>query len=181
MPVYVENRRTSRSTLLSRYDNPTIIDTTSQATMPYRKLSPFYPHGNIPIPFSQGYYAVSVEGIWQGLKVFVNSDIDQSKFAVSNMRGIKRTSKANGQIIGHRKGVEGKAILDYVTAKKEIYIPCYTWVIEQYLQDEMASLSKIAANSSLILLDYNTGSDPFDLTKPVSHATLCKNHLEALV
>lgn len=31
---------------------------------------------NIPIPFSPNYTGASVEGIWQGLKVFVDEDID---------------------------------------------------------------------------------------------------------
>lgn len=51
-------------------------------------LSPFYPHGNIPVPFSENTFAYSVEGIWQGLKVFESADIDTSKFEVQNMKGI---------------------------------------------------------------------------------------------
>ena len=56
--------------------------------------------------------ANSVEGIWQGLKVFQNMDVDVSKFQISNMRNLKRTTKKYGKIIGHRKGVHGAEILD---------------------------------------------------------------------
>ena len=55
------------------------------------RLSPFYPHGGIPVPFSEGYTATRVEGIWQGLKVFDNEDIDISMFLNETMKGIKRT------------------------------------------------------------------------------------------
>lgn len=154
MALFVENRRTSKLTLLARYDNPIIIDTTSQGIMPYRKLSPFYPHGNIPIPFSLGEYACSVEGIWQGLKVFREAGIDKSKFCVKNMKGLKRTQKACGEILGHQRGVNDSEILDYITAKRLLYIPSYLWVIENCLQKEMDSLIHLASDSVVVLLDY---------------------------
>ena len=47
-----------------------ILDLTSKAAEPWVRFSPFYPHGDIPVPFSAGRTAQSVEGIWQGLKVF---------------------------------------------------------------------------------------------------------------
>ncbi|MGN0088780.1 MAG: DUF6939 family protein [Candidatus Limimorpha sp.] len=46
-----------------------MADVTSQARDGLVRLSPFYPHGGIPVPFSEGYTAACVEGIWQGLKV----------------------------------------------------------------------------------------------------------------
>ena len=38
---------------------------TSQAKDGLVRLSPFYPHGGIPVPFSQGYTATCVEAVWQ--------------------------------------------------------------------------------------------------------------------
>jgi hypothetical protein len=181
MTIHIENRRTSKSVLLNRYAEPIIIDVTSQGAMPYRKMSPFYPHKNIPIPFSEGYHATSVEGIWQGLKVFKNYGIDTSKFYIDNMKGIKRNSRQYGEILGHLRGVEGCDILDYVTAKREIYMPSYAWVIECYLQNEMATIAQMAAQSTVVLLDYNTCENPLDPTKPISHAALCKAYLLGLL
>jgi hypothetical protein len=178
MPIIVANRRTGRAALLKRYPDLIIIDTTSKALLPYKKLSPFYPHGDIPIPFSPGQYADSVEGIWQGLKVFTDSDIDASKFYIKSMVGIKRSSKTCGSIIGHRKGINGSEILDYISAKQEIYIPSYYWVIEHKLQREMDELFSLSLNHTIALLDYNTSPDLLDPTKPISHATLCKKYLE---
>jgi hypothetical protein len=54
------------------------------------RFSPFYPHGGIPIPNSPGVFAQSVEGIWQGLKVFENEDVDPSRWQITDPRGIKR-------------------------------------------------------------------------------------------
>ena len=56
------------------------------------RFSPFFPHGSIPVPFSPGVTGQSVEGIWQGLKVFESEDIDLQKFEITNMKSIKRSS-----------------------------------------------------------------------------------------
>ena len=45
-----------------------------------KKLSPFYPHGGIPVPFSESVTAMCVEAVWQGLKVFENCGIDTELF-----------------------------------------------------------------------------------------------------
>jgi len=47
---------------------------------PWIKFSPFYPHGGIPVPFAPGYFSETVEGIWQGLKVFEKADGDNLCF-----------------------------------------------------------------------------------------------------
>jgi hypothetical protein len=54
-----------------------VIDVTSKSKS---RFSPFYPHGMIPIPAMEGKTSASVEGIWQGLKLFPDKDIDLSKF-----------------------------------------------------------------------------------------------------
>ena len=55
--------------LKEKYPDAMIIDVTSHAQDEFVKFSPFYPNGGIPVPFTDGLVAVSVEGIWQGLKV----------------------------------------------------------------------------------------------------------------
>lgn len=56
-----------------------------------RLLSPFYPHGGIPVPFSEGMTATCVEAIWQGLKVFEKAGVDIQMLSNATMRNIKRT------------------------------------------------------------------------------------------
>ncbi len=60
--------------------------------MPWVKFSPFFPHGGIPIPFSQK-KAESVEGVWQGLKVFEKEGIDEFFFYKTDMKNMKRGGK----------------------------------------------------------------------------------------
>ena len=74
--IIVENHRKKMETLRKAYPDALILDVTSHATGALRKLSPFYPHMGIPVPFTPSMTAASVEGIWQGLKTFEKADID---------------------------------------------------------------------------------------------------------
>lgn len=74
--IVIESKRRKCENILKKYPDAVIADVTSQATDGLLKLSPFYPHGGIPVPFSEGYTAMCVEGIWQGLKVFESADGD---------------------------------------------------------------------------------------------------------
>jgi hypothetical protein len=78
MPYTVASHRSSAESLLRRYGDATVIDVTSRGPQPWMRFSPFYPQGGIPVPFSPEQTGVSVEGIWQGLKVFVRQDVDPS-------------------------------------------------------------------------------------------------------
>jgi hypothetical protein len=93
-------------------------------------LSPFYPHGGIPVPFTPGAVGASVEGIWQALKVFEGADVDEAKLDVTSMVGLKRTVRRHGAVLGHRRGVHGDALLGYEAARRQIYLPSYRWVLD---------------------------------------------------
>lgn len=86
--IVIESKRRKRENILKKYPDAVIADVTSQATDGLVKLSPFYPHGGIPVPFSEGYTAMCVEGIWQGLKVFESADVDVNMFANGTMKNI---------------------------------------------------------------------------------------------
>ena len=179
--IYIENKKKKKATLLKKYPNAEIIDVSSKGDNPFVKLSPFYPHGEIPIPPYQNnisnYYSQTVEGIWQGLKVFESEDIDKSKFQIKNMEGIKRTVRKFGKPLGHRNGIDGKELLDYPAARKEIYLRAYAWTLENKLQDVILLLREKALKQDLVLLDYNTNEDLEDYSKPLSHAGLVKKYL----
>lgn len=166
------------TTLLKTYPKAMILDITSKGEQPWVQLSPFYPHGNIPIPHSPNHFAVSVEGIWQGLKVFEHADIDAAKFQNNTMKGLKRTVRSFGLPLGHRKGVEGKILLDYITARKDIYVPTYNWMLDNKAQTITARLITIAQEQDLVLLDFDTNGDIENTSKPLSHASLVKAYLE---
>ena len=178
--IVIESKRKKIENILKIYPNAIIADVTSQAKNGLVRLSPFYPHGGIPVPFSKGYTAICVEGIWQGLKVFENEDIDISMFHNDTMKGIKRTVRKHGRVLGHRNGVHGSEILGYVEAKHLIYIPTYRWMLEHKAMDIIERLRKASETKTIVLLDYNTCCDVDDETKPLSHAYLVKAYAEGL-
>src|SRR5579883_2208826 len=116
--IIIHNRRAALERIQQRYPDAALFDVTSRGMQPWVRFSPFYPHGNIPVPFSPGYTSASVEGIWQGLKVFERMDVDTTKCKITSMKGIKRSSKKYGAVLGHRAGVEGKRLLIYVEARR---------------------------------------------------------------
>ena len=178
--ITIESKRKKSENILKKYPGAIIADVTSQAKDGLVRLSPFYPHGGIPVPFSEGYTATCVEGIWQGLKVFENEDIDISMFLNDTMKGIKRTVRKHGRVLGHRKGVHGTEILGYVEAKHQIYIPAYRWMLEHRAMYIIERLRKASETKTIVLLDYNTCCNVDDETKPLSHAYLVKAYAEGL-
>lgn len=178
--IYIASKRSKIENILKRFPNAIICDVTSASDNSLVKFSPFYPHGNIPVPFSEGFFGASVEGIWQGLKVFEKEDIDLSSLSNTTMKGIKRTCRTHGKILGHRKGVHGTEILDYQTAKFQIYIPTYKWVLDNKLSTILDKMKIVVSKQDIVLLDYNTSENVFDDTKPLSHAFLIKAYLMGL-
>lgn len=176
--IFIENKKKGAKTLAKLYPKAEVIDVTSKGKEPFVRLSPFYPHGNIPVPFSTNTFAYSVEGIWQGLKVFEQADIDTSKFEVQNMKGIKRTVRKFGKPLGHRKGIGGTELLDYLTARKQIYLPSYAWLLQNKTTSEVDQLIQIALRQDLVLLDFETNADIDNTKKPLSHAALIKKFID---
>lgn len=177
LQLEVASRRKSLERLRLEYGTTEIIDVTSRGPIPWVRFSPFYPHGGIPVPFSPGFESRSVEGIWQALKVFETANVDPSKLTVSTMRGIKRTARTYGRVLGHRAGLAGDNLLPYAAARRAIYLPSYRWVLEHHLQELLSELRQRSTGETVVLLDYETNDDVDDLTRPLSHAGLIKRYL----
>lgn len=179
--IYVVNKKRKLEKVKEDFPNATILDITSTSNMRYAQiLSPFYPHMNIPIPFTEGLTATCVEAIWQGLKVFDGADVDFATFRNDTMRDLKRTVRKYGMPKGHRKGAYGKELLGYFEARMLIYLPTYKWVLDNvpevhHVVERIKEQSKI---QDIILLDYNTNIDFRDASKPLSHAGLVKLYIE---
>ena len=178
--IIIESKRKKIENILKKYPDAVVADVTSQAKDGLVRLSPFYPHGDIPVPFSEGYTAACVEGVWQGLKVFEDEDIDISMFSNDTMKNIKRTVRKHGCVLGHRKGVYCTEIRGYMEAKHQIYIPTYRWMLEHKAMDIIERLRKASETKTIVLLDYNTCCDVDDEAKPLSHAYLVKAYAEGL-
>ena len=179
--ILIESKRKKPATILKKYPDAILADVTSGAKDGLVKLSPFYPHGDIPVPFSEGYTATCVEAIWQGLKVFERCDVDVQMFQNDTMKNIKRTVRRFGKPLGHRKGVNGKELLGYIEARKQIYIPTYRWVLENKVAHIIERL-RAASNEgkTIVLLDYDTNADVENPKKPLSHASLIKAYAEGI-
>lgn len=176
--IIIESKRKKIETLQRQYPGAVIADVTSQARDGLVRLSPFYPHGDIPVPFSPEVTAMCVEGIWQGLKVFETCDVDTSMFNNDTMKGIKRTVRRFGKPLGHRKGVNGVELLGYIEARHLIYLPAYRWVLENKVANIIERLRVASLTKTIVLLDYATNADIDDPTKPLSHAALVKAFAE---
>lgn len=178
--IIVESKRKKPATILKKYPNAILADVTSGAKDGLQKLSPFYPHGGIPVPFSEGYTATCVEAIWQGLKVFESCDVDVRMFKNDTMKNIKRTVRRFGKPLGHRKGVNGTELLGYIDARKQIYIPAYRWVLENKVASIIERLREASKTKTIVLLDYDTNADVENAKKPLSHASLIKAYAEGI-
>lgn len=176
--ITIQSRRKKIATIETLYPGAMIVDVTSKGSEPFVRFSPFYPHGDIPIPGSPGVFAQSVEGLWQGLKVFEREDIDPAKWAITSMAGIKRSGKSRGAVLGHRFGIGSDVLLGYRDARHQIYLPAYKWVLENRLKEQVQQLRTIAASQPLVLLDYETNGDVENLSSPLSHAALVKYYME---
>lgn len=176
MRVEVASRRRRLESVRAAFPGATVVDVTSRGPEPWVRLSPFYPHGGIPVPLTSGVVGASVEGIWQALKVFDSADVDPGKLAVTSMTGIKWTVRRYGPVRGHRAGLTGQELLDYPTARQRIYLPTYRWVLEHRVPDLVDRLRGLAVGG-IVLLDYTTNGDPSDTSSPLSHAALLARYL----
>ena len=178
--IIIESKRKKPETILKKYPDAILADVTSSAKDGLVKLSPFYPHYGIPVPFSEGYTATCVEAIWQGLKVFEGCDVDVEMFKNDTMKNIKRTVRRFGRPLGHRKGVNGTELLGYIEARKQIYIPTYKWVLENKVAHIIERLREANKTKTIVLLDYDTNADVENAKKPLSHASLIKAYVEGV-
>ncbi len=178
--IIIKHRRTRPGSLEKQYPGAVIVDVTSKSDSEFVKFSPFYPHRDIPVPFSPGWKATCVEAIWQGLKVFEQAGVDTTILYNATMKGLKRSVRKYGRVLGHRRGVGGSShqLLDYVSARKYIYAPSYLWVLENKLGPLVDRLKELSSERTVVLLDYTTNADIEDTKSPLSHASLIKAYIE---
>ena len=105
-----------------------VYDVSSYSEHPYCTLSPFWPHGGIPVPGMPGTTSDSVEGIWQGLKVI------DGMIAPRYFSGQGR--KRGGMPRGHQFG---EKLLKIVEAREKIYRVAYEWMLEHRVEPTLLS------------------------------------------
>lgn len=178
MKIFIVNKKSKLDSIRKKHPDASILDITS--TSEYRilrVLSPFYPHGNIPIPGMPNMKATCVEAVWQGLKVFEHYGVDYATFRNATMKDIKRTVRKYGKPIGHQYG---DRLLNYADARWLIYIPTYLYILKNVpsVQQCLNGIRERMSTNDVVFLDYNTNCDVADYSKPLSHAGLVKMYLE---
>jgi len=146
-----------------------------KADSEYAKLSPFFPVGGVPLPEGVACGrkdSESVEGLWQGLKI-IDGETDFGKFKITKMKGLKRSAR-NKKVGGHFI-CENKEPLDYLAARREIYVPAYLFHLKK-MRDVVERLRAEATQHKVALVDY-TDAEWDDLRKPLSHACVLRHVL----
>lgn len=170
----IVGKRATRAQSALAAEGFVLIDVTSSSSSSvYRRFSPFYPHGGVPVPGLPDATSASVEGVWQGLKVFEREGVDPGKFKVTSMRGLKRAAGVRrGSVCGHLLGGD---VIGYLEARTRIYIPTYQYVLETFLQAEVACLRRMLEEGVRVaLVDFDTNEDVSDLSRPLAHSSLVK-------
>jgi len=178
--ITIVSKRRKREQAKLINDGYLLIDVTSKSDdATFQKFSPFYPHKDVPV-VGLSITSESVEGVWQGLKVFEKEGVDLSKFRIKNMKNIKRpVNEKRGRIVGHL--LNGNT-LDYKTARKKIYIPTYQWLLRNKLCKELQLLQDLVKeHGKIAFIDYDTNTDIENLKKPLSHASIIIQELNILL
>ena len=132
-------------------------------------LDPAFPIGKVDVPKSFK-KALSVMGMWEGLKIFSKKEIiDESYFLSEKKLGKERNCKSYGKLVGVKIGDE---VIEIERAVDEIYKKEYVENIKKRFGRIIEGLKRESEKRNVVLLDY-------DFEKyPVSHAMLIKEMIE---
>lgn len=140
------------------------INVSSRGDSIYKILSPFAHHKSykIPVPGQEGIRADSVEGIWQGLKLF-HGITDQSQFSG---RAKKRKGIPDAFLLGHEQ-------IDYIEARHKIYQPAYLYhLVNNALPIIAEDLESKLQKGDVLMHDVEKNQYIDNPQKSYSHAAL---------
>lgn len=181
--IFIANRKRQAKSLHEEFGELPVFDVTFAGQDPlFSTLSPMYPHGDLPVPFTDGALtANSLEAIWQGLKVFEHEGarLDPAFLSKSGCKNIKRpATKQRGRILGHQQGNQtSKPLLTIIEARAQIYAPTYLWQLEHHGHKALAVLRQALELSDIVLLEAGTASAIGDIFTPMTHSQLLRLYL----
>ncbi len=162
------------------YSNARVYDVTCDDYNYTSRLNPLYPHGDIPVPYENGMTAMSLEAIWQGLKVFENEDVNPYIFNKHKKDEIIRTADKYGALLGYRRGINHLPVYDEVEARRKIYCKTFRWILENKAMDIINKMRELATQQDIIIIDNSTNPDINDTSQPLSIGYLIKAYVEGL-
>ena len=182
--IFIANRKRQAKSLHEEFGAVPVFDVTFAGQDPlFSTLSPMYPHGDLPVPFTEGQLSAnSLEAIWQGLKVFEHEGarLDPAFLSKSGCKNIKRhATKQRGRILGHQQGNHTtKPLLSIIAARAQIYAPTYHWQLEHHCPKALAALRQALEHSDIVLLEAGVDSDIRDIFTPMPHSQLLRLYLQ---
>ena len=128
-------------------------DVTTGGPEPFRQLSPMLLG---PVMLYDGNWSRTVENAWQYSKVY-------PEFALEGYGAWARAGWDNPRAVRHPMGKGARPLyslwagdkLDYITARKRIYIPLYAQAVRFYRMTLLQMLCGAAANGSIAITDYD--------------------------
>lgn len=162
---YVKNAEMIRKI----FPGAVVLDVTEDGLM--GKLDPGYPVGWIGVPGMEGEYGLSLKGIWEGLKVYENRDVRDSKWwRNERLLGKERWFKCYGKLIGVRIG---DTVMD-LERGKEFFEVMYERMLRERFGRDVEIIRKESMKRIVVLLDYEEGDD----RKWIDHAGILKSVVE---
>lgn len=159
MSIIIINTKTN----LSQYPNAILIDmTTIDEKNAFSKLSPYYPHGEIPIPNTHNLCLNSVNEVWQ--KLCVKSQDNLSRLEYKNLK--------------FRKGLKINEYWTYTEARREIFIPLYCWMLENKAFKIIEFLRKQLLTTTIVIVDKSINCNIDNIEEPLSCAFLLKAYIK---
>lgn len=163
---YVENALEARR----KWADAIVLDVTLGGKM--EKLDPSFPIEKVMIPGINRKKALSIGGMWEGLKIFEKKrEIDESYFKSEKKLGKIRKCKSYGKLIGVKVGEE---MFDLERGVNEVFIEEYKKNIKERFGVILRVLKNESERRTVVLLDYEEGMERY----PVSHVELLKELIE---
>lgn len=138
-----------------------VIDMTSASKVgTFRKFSPTYIHEQgIPVPGMKDTRAMSIKGIYEGLKEFQHEGIDLSRFCTRNQRRLP--GRTRGLLLGH--SYMGERLEDPEAVWLFVLEPSLRYKLDNYLELEMYFLKQLVAegNTLVLVVDKNEYSEKY--------------------
>lgn len=185
--IVIESRKTTSDEELRQMygEDALIAHISTDNTAHFRALHPTFPHGKIPIPgadaTAEHRHAASVEGLYEGMKVFSNATISYASMENTDMRNIKRYQSASkGQFQGYKEALNSNVLLNELQARQKLYLPAYKFVLDgaahSYLEPLMDAL---AQGKKVVLVDSKKQQHKIsDEQHPISYALLIALYLK---
>ena len=131
-----------------------VVNTTSRSSDFGKAFSPFM-QGDIEL---YGLRARNVENFWQYTKVFQEHVDDNEAWEEWRDRGLAQTKAVRYPMGKGRKAlcarINGKD-LDYIEARKQIYVPIYRQKLRKYCMGQLNSLVDLLTVSRVALWDFD--------------------------